>query len=92
MWFGVLLDATGTWGGVSATLVWWRCLQVASHTSCFITQMTAPCNTIWTPNFVTTRIISSTNFNAQFNNNMYVTLLSSTCFGPWHTCCYWIVH
>ena len=28
-------------------------------------------------------IISSTNFNAQFNNNMYVTLLSSTCFGPW---------
>ena len=30
------------------------------------------------------RIISSTNFNAQFNNNMYVTLLSSTCFGPWH--------
>jgi len=27
-------------------------------------------------------IISSTNFNAQFNNNMYVTLLSSTCFGP----------
>ena len=30
------------------------------------------------------RIISSTNFNAQFNNNMYVTLLSSACFGPWH--------
>ena len=30
------------------------------------------------------RIISSTNFNAQFNNNMYVTLLSSTCFGLWH--------
>ena len=30
------------------------------------------------------RFISSTNFNAQFNNNMYVTLLSSTCFGPWH--------
>ena len=30
------------------------------------------------------RIISSTNFNAQFNNNMYVTLLSSTYFGPWH--------
>ena len=30
------------------------------------------------------RIISSTNFNAQFNNNMYVTLLSSICFGPWH--------
>ena len=29
-------------------------------------------------------IISSTNFNAQFNNNMYVTILSSTCFGPWH--------
>ena len=28
------------------------------------------------------RIISSTKFNAQFNNNMYVTLLSSTCFGP----------
>ena len=27
-------------------------------------------------------IIFSTNFNAQFNNNMYVTLLSSTCFGP----------
>ena len=31
-----------------------------------------------------TRIISSTNFNAQFNNNMYLRLLSSTCFGPWH--------
>ena len=30
------------------------------------------------------RIISSTNFNAQFNINMYVTLLSWTCFGPWH--------
>ena len=30
------------------------------------------------------RIISSTNFNAHFNNNMYVTLLSSTWFGPWH--------
>ena len=29
------------------------------------------------------RIISSTNFNAQFNNNMYVTLLSLACFGPW---------
>ena len=28
------------------------------------------------------RIISSTNFNAQFNNNMYVRLLFSTCFGP----------
>ena len=28
------------------------------------------------------RIISSTSFNAQFNNNMYVTLPSSTCFGP----------
>ena len=28
------------------------------------------------------KIISSTNFNAQFNNNMYVTQLSSTCFGP----------
>ena len=27
-------------------------------------------------------IISSTNFNAQFNKNIYVTLLSSTCFGP----------
>jgi len=27
-------------------------------------------------------IISSNNFNAQFNNNMYVTLQSSTCFGP----------
>ena len=27
-------------------------------------------------------IISSTNFNAHFNINMYVTLLSSTCFGP----------
>ena len=30
------------------------------------------------------RIISSTNFNAHFNINMYVTLLSSTCFGPCH--------
>ena len=30
------------------------------------------------------RIISSTNFNAQFNNIMCVTLLSSTCFGPWY--------
>jgi len=28
------------------------------------------------------RIISSTNFNPHFNINMYVTLLSSTCFGP----------
>ena len=32
----------------------------------------------------TLRIISSTNFNAHFNIKMYVTLLSSTCFGPWH--------
>ena len=30
------------------------------------------------------RIISSTNFNAQFNNSVYVSLSSSTCFGPWH--------
>ena len=33
------------------------------------------------------RIISSTNFNAQFSlfiNNMYVTLLSSTCFEHQH--------
>ena len=29
-------------------------------------------------------IIFSTIFNAHFNINMYVTLLSSTCFGPWH--------
>ena len=34
--------------------------------------------------YIFIRVISSTNFNAQFNNNMYVTLLSSTCLGPWH--------
>ena len=33
---------------------------------------------------LSSRIISSTNFNAQFNNNMYVRLPSSTCFEPWH--------
>ena len=34
-------------------------------------------------NYLSNRIISSTNFNAQFSlfiNNMFVTLLSSTCF------------
>jgi len=31
--------------------------------------------------YIPYRIISSTNFNAQFNNNMYVTLSSSTGFG-----------
>jgi len=34
------------------------------------------------PTHIKNRIISSTNFNAHFNINMYVTLLSSTCFGP----------
>ena len=29
-------------------------------------------------------VVSRLRVNAQFNNNMYVTLLSSTCFGPWH--------
>jgi len=31
---------------------------------------------------ISDNVISSTNFNAHFNINMYVTLLSSTCFGP----------
>jgi len=31
--------------------------------------------------FIVSDIISSTNFNVHFNINMYVTLLSSTCFG-----------
>ena len=41
-------------------------------------------NKLYVPklNNIYNRIISSTNFNAHFSINMYVTLLSSTCFGP----------
>ena len=60
-------------------------------TSCLHMKATVRCSWLktgaffgWSKNKLSyNRIISSTNLNAQFNNNLYVTLLSSTCFGPW---------